>query len=108
MNLGNTTIESTINSLFSVSKKVVVVVGAAFGHGRAATKLLALAGAKVTAADSDTGALEELQKELQEAGARIAVRTVDVTDEQQISDLMSTAERITGQMIAVDGGYLVG
>ena len=66
-----------LRSLFDLGGKVAVVTGAAGGIGAACARLLAEAGARVVATDTDLAAAAAVAAELQPRGLGIAL---DVTD----------------------------
>lgn len=72
-------------------KQTVIVTGAAHGFGRAISINFAARGAHVWACDVLGDELVETQRLCQDAGGICHVRTVDVTDEQQVNALVAEA-----------------
>ena len=72
-------------------EQTVIVTGAAHGFGRAISINFAARGAHVWACDVLGDELIETQRMCQDAGGICHVRTVDVTDEQQVNTLVAEA-----------------
>lgn len=70
----------------SIAGKVAVITGAASGMGAATAKLFADEGAKLALCDIQTEALEKVSTEIQETGAEVLTKTVDLTNPQAIKD----------------------
>lgn len=77
---------------------VAVVTGGARGIGRAHVTTLAARGASVVVADLDFDAAEETAEKL---GDHVVARTVDVTVDESVRDLMSFAVTRFGQLDVV-------
>jgi 3-oxoacyl-[acyl-carrier protein] reductase len=73
------------------ANQTVIVTGAAHGFGRAIAINFAARGAHVWACDVLGDELIETQRLCQEAGGVCHVRTVDVTDEQQVNAMVAEA-----------------
>jgi NAD(P)-dependent dehydrogenase (short-subunit alcohol dehydrogenase family) len=76
-----------------LSGKTVLVTGAAANIGRAIAVEMSRAGASVIAADIDQGKLADLKSELDTGGAEIHFLTVDVSNEESLSNLLVEIER---------------
>jgi NADP-dependent 3-hydroxy acid dehydrogenase YdfG len=68
-----------------VEGRVAVVTGAASGIGRETAKLLARRGCRVAIADVDEAGLDELARELGEAGRPCTRHVVDVADRERMA-----------------------
>jgi NAD(P)-dependent dehydrogenase (short-subunit alcohol dehydrogenase family) len=73
-----------IQALFDVSGKVALITGATGGFGRAATRGLATAGAKVMATARTLSALELLVKEIREGGGQAAFSPGDPVNHEDV------------------------
>jgi len=80
--------------------KTIVVIGAAVGAGRATAKLLADAGADVTAADLDGKAVTDLATQTSDQAMPITAWEVDVTDENSVRSLFAS---VSGHHGGIDG-----
>ena len=78
--------------------KVIVVVGASRGIGRATALALAAPGAQLVLAARGNAALEQVAADVRAAGATAIAVTCDVTTEPHIRRLMETAAALTGQI----------
>ncbi len=79
--------------------KVVVVVGATGGIGSALTRFLATSGAKLVLVGRNSERLETLASQLPIArGKQILKVSVDITDRQQVEDLMKKTVAHFGQI----------
>jgi 3-oxoacyl-[acyl-carrier protein] reductase len=76
--------------------KVVLVTGAGRGIGRAVALAFAFEGAKVALVGRTKKSLAEVQKELKELGATSAVLPGDVSDEGDVSRVVSATEQQLG------------
>ncbi len=91
-------------------ERVVVVVGASRGIGRATALALAGPGMHLVLAARSTPALEDVAATLQQAGARASVVAGDIRNEPYAHHLMTTAAAIHGQidvLINSAGGAVV-
>jgi NADP-dependent 3-hydroxy acid dehydrogenase YdfG len=82
----------------SVENKVVIVTGASSGIGEATVKMLVNQGAKVVFGARRLEKLEAIANQL--PTEQIAYQTVDVTDHQQVQDLVDLAVKKFGQVDA--------
>ena len=83
--------------------KVGLVTGAASGIGRACARLLAARGARVVVADINTAGIEQLAKELGEAGHDAIAVSVDVTRRDAVEGMVKTClERFGGLDVLVN------
>jgi 3-oxoacyl-[acyl-carrier protein] reductase len=91
-------------------KKVIVVIGASRGIGRATALALAAPGTHLVLAARDGAALEAVAGEARTAGAEASAVPCDVTAEPHVRRLIETAAGITGRidmLINSAGGALV-
>lgn len=83
--------------------KVVMITGASSGIGRATAQVFAQHGANLVVSDIRDSKQEELIKELEEAGAKAIFCKADVSDYEQVSNLMHTSVKHFGKIdIAVN------
>ncbi len=80
-----------------LSGTTALITGAASGIGRATALALAAEGVRVALLDRDAAALDETAHECRDA----VVRVVDVTDEAQVADAVSTSVEELGGLDAV-------
>lgn len=78
--------------------KTAVVTGAAKGIGRATAQLFAEEGAKVVAADIDSGGLDQLRERLEARRAEVAAVVADVSAEQGARSIVATAVKRFGRL----------
>ena len=78
--------------------KIAVITGAASGVGRAAGLLFARHGAKVVVADVNAPAVEETAAQVKAAGGEAIARTCDVSNAQQVTDLVAAATETFGRL----------
>src|SRR5690349_6904275 len=92
------------------NKKVIVIIGASRGIGRATALALAAPGAHLVLAARDGAALDAVAGEVRAAGAEASTAPCDVTAEPHERRLIETAAGITGQidlLINSAGGAVV-
>jgi NAD(P)-dependent dehydrogenase (short-subunit alcohol dehydrogenase family) len=92
------------------NEKVIVVIGASRGIGRATALALAAPGTHLMLAARDSAALESLAAEARAAGAEAAAVPCDVTAEPHVRRLIETAAGISGRidlLINSAGGAVV-
>lgn len=70
--------------LKAVAEQVILITGASSGIGRATARMAAERGAKVLLVARDGDALEEVVREIEEAGGTAAYAVADVGDEAQV------------------------
>jgi NAD(P)-dependent dehydrogenase (short-subunit alcohol dehydrogenase family) len=75
-------------SLFDLTGKRAVVIGAGSGIGEAGAKALAAHGAEVLCADLDESAAERVATEIQDGGASAGAAEVDVGDSTSVGSLL--------------------
>lgn len=81
--------EESISKLLDLSGKVVIVTGGALGIGFGIAKRLAEAGASVVIADLKLEEAEKSAKELVDSGFRAKAIACDVSNEEDIKNLVS-------------------
>lgn len=86
------------NELLDLSGKCAIVTGGAKGIGLGIVKRLARSGAKVLIADLDESALVEVEKELDEEGYSVASIVTDVSNENDIKDMVQTCVSDLGSL----------
>lgn len=79
-----------------MDSKTVVVTGAARGIGRAIAERLAAAGAYTICADLDLAELEQVAAMIEAAGGRVQAHRCDVSDPDDVEQLMAAAEQHGG------------
>lgn len=83
---------------FNLSGQVAVVTGGAGLLGHEFCRTLAEAGAQVVVADLDAQAASRVAEGLQSAGLPAYPVTVDVTSQESVSQMVSSAEKIFGRL----------
>jgi 3-oxoacyl-[acyl-carrier protein] reductase len=83
---------------FSLDGRVAVVTGAASGIGRETARVLAQAGARVVLADLNEEGLSGTAVLVEAAGAKAAVRRVDVAQRAAVNALADEAVRSMGRL----------
>ncbi|SMF51665.1 NAD(P)-dependent dehydrogenase, short-chain alcohol dehydrogenase family [Tistlia consotensis] len=78
--------------------RVAVVTGAGSGIGRGSAEILAREGAVVVASDRDGAAAEETARRIRAAGGSARAVTCDVTDDEALACLISSAVRAHGRL----------
>lgn len=78
--------------------KVVLITGASSGIGAGIARELAKAGATLMLGARRTDRLEELARELQDLGAKVATRRLDVTDRADVAAFAQVAEDQFGRV----------
>ncbi|MDQ4011619.1 MAG: SDR family oxidoreductase [Actinomycetota bacterium] len=90
---------STKNVSTPLTGRVAVVTGASSGIGEATAKRLAAAGAKVAVLARRADRLENLVKEIEQAGGTALALSVDVTE---VAALRAAAEQVVTELGTVD------
>lgn len=85
----NGLMQMLVSQRFSVSRKVVVVTGAASGIGRSIATLMAENDAQVVLADINADALVILEGEMSSMGAKVTSACVDISDREATREFMS-------------------
>jgi len=80
----------------TTENQVVIITGAGAGIGHAMALLFAREGAKVVCSDIRQDRLDELIKEISNAGGEAIAHTTDVADEAQVQDLIATTVKTYG------------
>ncbi len=86
------------NDNTNIAGKVVVITGASSGLGEAAARLLASQGAAVVLGARRAERLGELVQEITASGGRAIAAPTDVTDPEQVENLVNTAVREYGRI----------
>jgi NAD(P)-dependent dehydrogenase (short-subunit alcohol dehydrogenase family) len=79
-----------------LSGKVVVITGASSGLGRAAALEFARKGARVVLASRQADTLEDTARLCRAAGAETTAVVTDVTREEDVAQLLESAQQLTG------------
>ena len=77
---------------------VCLITGAGSGIGRATAECFANEGATVMAVDLDANLVHETQSIIQSAGGKCATQTVDVSQEQQVTEAIATTVAQFGKL----------
>jgi NAD(P)-dependent dehydrogenase (short-subunit alcohol dehydrogenase family) len=80
-----------MQELFDVTGKVAIITGATGGFGKAAAKGLAAAGAKVMATGRNVPKLEQLVKEIRDAGGQAAFSAGDPAKHEDVQRVVKDA-----------------
>lgn len=86
----------------SMEKQVVIITGAASGMGKATARMFSEAGAAVMLADINGKAVETLAAELTADGGETLWTTCDVTDEEQVKEMV---EKTVAKFGRLDAAY---
>lgn len=89
-----------MNTPFDFSGKVALVTGAASGMGLATARAFAAAGAAVTLADANEGAVRSAASELVTAGHKALAVRCDVTDDDQVAAMIDRTVAEFGRLDA--------
>lgn len=87
-----------IAAVFSLEGKVAVITGAGSGIGRETARIMALAGARIIAADIRAEGLEATSEMIRSAGGDVSSRTLDVASREEIEALADAGRAETGQL----------
>ncbi|ERP88067.1 oxidoreductase [Marinobacter sp. ES-1] len=82
----------------NIAGKVIVITGASSGIGEAAARHLARSGGSVVLGARRKERMETLVKELTDAGHKATAVSVDVTDKDQVKQLVDTAVKTYGRI----------
>jgi len=82
----------------NIKDKVVIITGASSGMGEAAARHLAELGAVVVLGARRADRIEKLAKDIQQTGAQALAVEVDVTDLEQVKNLVDSAVRQFGRV----------
>ena len=80
-----------MNSLRRLEDRVAIITGAGSGIGRATAERLADEGARLVLADIHEAPLREIAKKIEEKGGSAHVQITDVSDEEQVKEMISAA-----------------
>src|SRR5690606_19186922 len=81
-----------------LQNKVSVVTGAGSGIGKAIALLFAAEGSKVVATDINRQRLDELEKEVRNAGGELTTVIADVANQQHIDQMIDAAVTTYGTL----------
>lgn len=87
-----------LHETIDLTGKVAVVTGGAKGIGWGVSLRLSEAGAAVLVADLDAAGAEQAAAELERAGRRAAALAVDVSDEQQVQEMVAACRDELGSI----------
>lgn len=82
----------------NIINKVVIITGASSGMGEAAAKHLAGLGATVILGARRADKIDKLAKDIQQTGAKALAVKVDVTDLEQVKNMVDSAVRQFGRV----------
>jgi NAD(P)-dependent dehydrogenase (short-subunit alcohol dehydrogenase family) len=82
----------------SLDKQVAIVTGASTGIGRSIAIMFAKEGASVVLAARRRERLEQVAKEIQQAGGTALVATTDITSEEQVIALFEATQNAYGRL----------
>lgn len=92
-----------------LSEKVVIVTGAAGNLGGSMTKLLSRRGARLVLSDIDQAGVERRRDEIRELGGDAVAHVTDVTQEEQVRELVTFAVKECGGIdVLVNNAGLIG
>src|SRR5690606_21330188 len=80
-----------MHKLKPLSQQTIVITGATSGIGLATARLAAERGARLVLAARNQEALEKVERELRASGASVVTCRTDVTEEEEVRRLASTA-----------------
>ena len=86
--------------------KVAVVTGGASGIGAATVKALAAEGARVVAADIDSGPLKKMEEEVSEGGHSFLALRVNVAAEEDVKEMIDKTVSHFGSIDIEEGSSL--
>jgi len=87
-----------MNELFDLSGKVALITGASSGLGQQFARVLAKKGATIVIAARRKEKLEAFAKELESNGTKCLALTCDVTNEQNVIDMVKQASATFGRI----------
>lgn len=82
----------------SVDGRAAFITGAASGMGRAAAHVFAAQGVRLALADIQSQAVDQVAKEVRDAGGQAQAWTLDVGDGEAIADIVSKAAEALGEL----------
>ena len=85
-----------VQKMFDLTGEVAMVTGASSGLGRRFAQVLARQGAKVVLAARRTERLQDLKKEIEDAGGVAHCVSLDVADREAIAAAFDEAEKVFG------------
>ena len=98
-----TEVNMTTGNLVCLDGKVVLIIGASSGIGRASAEMCAEAGAEVMVADIDEIKGNEVADAINDRGGTAAFTRVDATDERSVADSISaTVQRFSRLQVLVN------
>ncbi|UGX89319.1 SDR family oxidoreductase [Phyllobacterium meliloti] len=84
--------------MLNIKGKVVAITGASSGIGEATAKVLAAAGAHVVIGARRVDRLQQLAREISEAGGTVRTRRLDVTDQPDVQGFVDFAKSEFGRL----------
>ncbi|MBA8902923.1 SDR family oxidoreductase [Phyllobacterium sp. P30BS-XVII] len=84
--------------MLNIKGKVVAITGASSGIGEATAKVLAAAGAHVVIGARRVDRLQQLAREISEAGGTVRTRRLDVTDQSDVQGFVDFAKSEFGRL----------
>src|SRR3954454_20867270 len=101
------TIERPRQMAKPLANRIALVTGASRGIGTATALVLARAGAHVVAIARTTGALEELDDQIKEAGSTSTLVPLDITDTGGIARLAAALDQRYGRLDVLIGNAAI-
>ena len=95
-------IDNELSKIPGLKKKSIIVTGASSGIGRAASFILASAGARLTLADRDEAGGKETLDFVRRSGGEAEFVAADVASEASVKDLVTGAVKRYGR---IDGAF---
>ena len=81
-----------------ITNKTITITGAASGMGLEAAKYLAAQGAKVSIADVQQEALQQVSSDIEKAGGQVLATVVDIRDRTKVEDWINATVKHFGEI----------